>query len=196
MQSGGANISAVVLAGGQGRRIGGGKAHVLLAQKPMWRHVAERIAPQVNALAINAPEPFDDYPIVTDSLPGLGPLSGVLAAMHWAQSQGAARVLTVAVDTPFLPSDLGKRLSAAMAPIVMARTADGVHGTTALWDVSLAHDLEAFLRGGGRKVTAWAMGHQVAHVDFADARPPMFFNVNTPEDLAQAEAWIAEALAH
>ncbi|WP_341863429.1 molybdenum cofactor guanylyltransferase MobA [Gymnodinialimonas sp. 57CJ19] len=195
MQSGGANISAVVLAGGQGRRIGGDKAHVLLAQKPLWRHVADRISPQVKSLAVNAPEPFDGYRVVADSLPGLGPLSGILAAMHWAQSQGATRVLTVAVDTPFLPTDLGKRLSAAKAPIAMARTADGVHGTTALWDVPLAQGLEAFLQGGGRKVTAWAMGHQVAYVDFPDANPPPFFNVNTPEDLAQAEAWIAEAPA-
>lgn len=195
MQSGGANISAVVLAGGQGRRIGGGKAHVLLAQKPLWRHVAERIAPQVKALAVNAPEVFKGYATVADTLPGLGPLSGILAAMHWAQSQGAARVLTAAVDTPFLPADLGRRLNAVNAPVVMARTSDGVHGTTALWDVSLAQDLEVFLRGGGRKVTAWAMGHQVVHVDFPDATPPPFFNVNTPEDLAQAEAWIAQAAA-
>ncbi|QXT41301.1 molybdenum cofactor guanylyltransferase [Gymnodinialimonas ceratoperidinii] len=183
-------MPAVILAGGAGRRIGGGKPDVLLAGKPLWQHVADRIAPQVAALAINGPMLLEGYPQVEDTRPGLGPLSGVLSAMLWAREEGATRVLTVAVDTPFLPPDLVARLQSASAPIVMARTTDGTHGTTALWDVTLADDLEGYLEGGGRKVTAWAETHAIAYADFPETAPPPFFNINTPEDLARAEAWV------
>lgn len=189
MQTLGKDIPAVILAGGAGRRIGGGKPDVLLAGRPLWRHVADRVGPQVAVLAVNGPVPAADHPQVADTRPGLGPLSGILAAMLWARERGAMRVLSVAVDTPFLPPDLVTRLAGASAPVVMARTIDGTHGTTALWDVALADDLDAYLQDGGRKVTAWARGHDIAYVDFPETTPPAFFNVNTPEDLARAEAW-------
>ncbi|WP_461426682.1 molybdenum cofactor guanylyltransferase MobA [Gymnodinialimonas sp.] len=180
------DIPAVILAGGHGRRIGGDKAKVLLAGKPLWRHVLARLEPQVGLVSMNAGESFGALPRVADEVPGLGPLGGVLAAMVWAEGAGAARVLTVAVDTPFLPMDLVARLAAVEGRIVVAATADGLHGTTALWDVGLATELRAALADGTRKVTAWAgaMGVQTAHFEDAGA----FFNVNTPEDLAVAEA--------
>ena len=183
-------IVAVILAGGQGRRIGGEKAQVLLGGKPLWRHVADRVAPQVSGLAVNAATPMEDQEVIADAVADLGPLGGILAAMNWAEAKGASRVLTVAVDTPFLPLDLVTRLRDVSGPVAMAETSDGLHGTTALWDVSLAPDLEAWLEGGGRKVTQWAMSHEVTRVHFADTIPPGFFNVNTPQDLTRAEAWL------
>lgn len=180
------DIPAVILAGGQGRRIGGSKAHVLLGGVPLWRHVLARVEPQVCALAVNAVEAFDGLDCVTDEVPGLGPLGGILAAMIWGESIGAKRVLTVAVDTPFLPVDLVARLGAADGRIVVAQTADGLHGTTALWDVQLADDLRAALDGGTRKVTDWANTIGVRPMLFDDR--DAFFNVNTLEDLALAEA--------
>lgn len=180
------DIPAVILAGGQGRRIGGGKAHALLGGVPLWRHVLGRIEPQVARLAVNAGEAFEDVECVADEVPGLGPLGGILAAMVWAADAGAGRVLTVAVDTPFLPSDLVARLGVAEGRIIAAHTADGLHGTTALWDVTLADSLRAALAGGTRKVTSWADTIGVHSVMFEEA--DAFFNVNTAEDLAHAEA--------
>ncbi len=183
-------IPGVILAGGQGRRIGGSKATVVLGGQPLWRHVVTRIGPQVSALAINATDGFEGYRVLRDEVPGLGPLGGILAALIWARRLGARRVLTVAVDTPFLPLDLVKRLSGPSAPVVMAQTSDGVHATTAIWDAGLADRLEAALTSGTRKVTDWAMSQAAARVPFADTVPPAFFNINTAEDLAQAEAWL------
>lgn len=182
------DMPAVILAGGQGRRIGGDKAQVLLAGRPLWQHVRARIAPQVTRLAVNGRGAFEGVEMITDAVPGLGPLGGILAAMNWAERCGAQRVLTVAVDTPFLPLDLLARLAAEDARVVVAETADGVHGTTALWDVALAGALQQALDGGTRKVTDFAA--EAVPVRFPDTTPPAFFNVNTPEDLARAEAWV------
>jgi hypothetical protein len=108
---------AVILAGGQGRRIGGRKAFVALGGRPLVAHAIDRLGPQVSRLALNAsPDPaFDVFglPVLPDTLPDHGPLAGILAAMDWAESEGQAQVVTVAVDTPFLPSDLVARLVAA-----------------------------------------------------------------------------------
>ncbi len=190
MQSGDTNVPGVILAGGAGRRIGGAKAHVPLAGRPLWSYVAGRISPQVSALAANGTGNFGYLPSVVDLRAGMGPLAGIVAAMEWAASLRASRVLTVAVDTPFLPDDLVKRLLSADGPIVMARTADGLHGTTAIWDVALANMLANALGEGARKVTDWAETIGITPVDFPDQTPPLFFNINTPEDLAQAEAWL------
>lgn len=180
-------IPGVILAGGQGRRIGGRKAEVLLGGLPLWRHVERRVEPQVSVLAVNGLDVVD-FDVVSDGVPGLGPLGGILAAMVWARSRGAARVLTVAVDTPFLPLDLVERMAAVEGAIVVAETQDGLHGTTAIWDVGLAASLEAALAQGVRKVTVFAQ--DAVAVRFAETVPPAFFNVNTAEDLAKAEAWL------
>ena len=181
----------VILAGGAGRRIGGAKPFVSLAGRPLWDHVAKRVAPQVSRLAGNGTDPMDDLPMVPDlpDFAGQGPLSGILAALSWAKGQGADRVVTVAVDTPFLPLDLVDRLRVKTAPIVMAETSDGRHGTTAIWDVALADDLSQQLTSGTRKVMDWAERHGAVSVRFPDSTPPPFFNINTEADLAQAEAW-------
>ncbi len=180
-------IPGMILAGGQGRRIGGAKAEVLLGGRPLWRHVVARVEPQVSVLAVNGID-VGGYEAVPDAVPGLGPLGGILAAMIWARGSGFERVLTVAVDTPFLPLDLVARLGAVDGPIVVAETADGLHGTTAVWDVGLAERLEQALADAVRKVTVFAQ--DAVEVRFEEAVPPAFFNVNTAEDLARAEAWL------
>lgn len=180
------DIPAVILAGGAGRRIGGGKAEVQLGGVALWRHVKARLGARL--VAVNGVGEFDGLEVVADDVPGLGPLGGVLAAMVWAKGLGFERVMTVAVDTPFLPLDLGERLGAVDARIVVAQTADGVHGTTAVWDVALESALRAALAAGVRKVTDFTEG--AVPVRFKDSVPPAFFNVNTPQDLAQAQAWL------
>ncbi|MBF9058903.1 molybdenum cofactor guanylyltransferase [Rhodobacterales bacterium HKCCSP123] len=183
----------VILAGGGGRRIGGDKPFVALAGRPLVAHVVARLAPQCRALAVNAaPDPrlaALGLPVIPDGdAGGLGPLSGILAAMDWAASQGASRVLTAPVDTPFLPGDLAAGLSSLDAPIVLARTADGLQGTCGLWSVSLRDALSAALAAGTRKVTEFTAAQGAESVLFPEGDPPAFLNVNRPGDLARAEA--------
>lgn len=183
---------AMVLAGGAGRRIGGDKAFVTLAGRPLLAHVLDRIGPQAGALAINGQdaglEAFG-LPVLADARPGLGPLGGMFTAMRWAAGLGAAQVLTVAVDTPFLPRDVMARLRGAGARAAVAVTEDGAHATTGLWSVDLAEPLAEALDRGTRKVRDWTGEIGAVPVRFDD--PDAFLNVNTPEDLRRAEARLA-----
>lgn len=192
----------VILAGGRATRMGGGdKGRLMLGGRSLFSHVIGRVAPQVAALALNAngdPARFDDLglPVLADSVAGFpGPLAGVLAGMDWAAGQGATHVVSVAADTPFLPENLVPRLLLAAeggAPVVLAASeAEGRpirHPTFGLWSVGLREDLRAALGRGERKVGQWAADHGAVLAPFPAGRVDPFFNINTGEDLARAEA--------
>lgn len=200
-------IGGVILAGGLSRRMGGGDKSLLpLAGRPILAHVIERLGPQVDRIALNAngdPERFAAFgmPVIADSVEGYaGPLAGVLAGMDWAAGEGIETIVTAAADTPFFPETLVADLAAAAAregtPLAVAMTDDAERGysphpTFGLWSVALREDLRAALEGGLRKVVDWTRPRGCAEALFPGAHEP-FFNVNTPEDLARAEARLAE----
>lgn len=190
MTTAAARPACVILAGGAGRRIGGRKAFVALGGRPLVAHVIDRLSPQAARMAINAsPDPdFDGFGlhVLPDEVPGRGPLGGILAAMDWAARNGEAQVMTVSVDTPFLPEDLVQRLSASGARAAFAATAEGPHATTGLWSVDLQPSLREALDRGARKVRDWTASIGAEAVMFDDAFA--FLNINTAEDLRQAEA--------
>ena len=202
-------IAGLVLAGGLSRRMGGGdKGLKPLAGKPMIAHVIERLAPQVGALAINANANREVYkgfglPVLADVHPGFaGPLAGVLTGMDWAvRRHGVTHIATAATDTPFFPADLVARLAelAEGDRIVLARSPAGRHPVFGLWPVSLRSDLARWLaKSDTLKVLAWTNLHDSVWADFAPdspGAPDPFFNANTPEELAEAEAFLREASA-
>ena len=202
-----ADIAGVVLAGGLARRMGGGdKAAGLIAGQSMFDRVKSRLAPQVSSMVLNANGDVGRFadlrlPVVPDSITDYpGPLAGVLAGMDWAAANGASHILSVAADTPFFPTDLGARLVAAVSegtPIALAATPDpkrgmSRHPTFGLWPVALADDLRAALNDGIRKVVLWTDRHGAATVPFPVDPFDPFFNVNTPDDMAVAEALAGE----
>lgn len=187
----------LILAGGRGTRMGGvAKADVVLGQQRLLDHAAQRLEPQVRRLAVNANVPLaTGWPVVADADAGyLGPLAGVLAGLRWADEQGATHMISVAVDTPFFPCDLVPQLLLAGEGhphgLAIAATTDGQHGTFGLWPAALRGDLAAFVEQGGRRVRDWTTRHKAALAHFADTTPPAFFNINTPADLEQAQAWL------
>ncbi|WP_226782009.1 molybdenum cofactor guanylyltransferase MobA [Oceaniglobus trochenteri] len=184
----------VILAGGLARRMGGGDKGLLpLGRGTILSHVIDRLEPQVAGLALNANgDPARlaglGLPVVPDSIDGFaGPLAGVLAGLDWAAAQGGEYIVTAAADTPFFPCDLVPRLLAEGPGIVLAATPDGAHPTFGLWPVALRDDLRAALQDGLRKVVQWTDRHGARQALFDEGGTP-FFNVNTPEDLARAEA--------
>jgi molybdopterin-guanine dinucleotide biosynthesis protein A len=203
-------ILGVILAGGRATRRGGGDKGLLpLAGRPILAHVIERLAPQVDALALNAngdPARLAGFglAVLPDGVEGhAGPLAGVLAGMDWAAERGATAIVTAAGDTPFFPRDLVTALRAAAVAadtrLAMALTPGGGgqpdrHPTFGLWPVALREDLRAALAAGTRKVVAWTEPHGCARAIFHN-RGEAFFNVNTPEDLAAAEAMAKAGLA-
>lgn len=192
-------IPAVILAGGQATRMGGGDKGLLPLQGGvLLDQVIARLTPQCGPLALNAngdPARFRRFrlPVLPDGIPGQpGPLAGVLAAMDWAADLGADRVATVAADTPFFPRDLIVRLG-ALPGLVLAASAGPDHGqqlhpTFGLWPVALRSPLRDSLDRSERKVRLWAEQHGATAVVFQHGGADPFFNVNTPMDLRQAQA--------
>jgi molybdenum cofactor guanylyltransferase len=187
----------VILAGGLATRMGGGdKGLLALGSGTILDHVIDRFSPQVADLALNAngdPARFADLhlPVIPDTLAGFaGPLAGVLAGLDWAADRGASHIVTAAADTPFLPCDLVPQLQLAGgdAGLALAASPGGRQPTFGLWPVALREDLRAALEGGLRKVVLWTEQHGAGTAFFPD--DAAFFNVNTPDDLARAQAML------
>jgi molybdopterin-guanine dinucleotide biosynthesis protein A len=195
------NPACVILAGGLARRMGGGDKPLRpIGGRTILDHVVARIGPQCSKLALNAngdPARFAQWPlpVIADSVEGfVGPLAGVLAGMDWAASQGEW-LLSVAADCPFLPLDLVSRLAAAQlqhdADIVVASSGAQAHPVIALWRAALREDLRrALVEEQVRKIDRWTARYKVAHVEWPIEPIDPFFNANTPEDLAIAEAFL------
>jgi molybdopterin-guanine dinucleotide biosynthesis protein A len=199
------DIAGIILAGGLSRRMGGGdKPLGALAGRALLEHVIARLKPQVGALALNAngdPARFAGFglPVLPDTVEGFaGPLAGILAGLEWAAANTAAHhIVTVAGDTPFFPRDLVERLTEANAGrpniIAVACSSGRSHPTFALWPVELIATLRtALVERGERKVTAFIEQQDHIEVDFpfpqvAGITYDPFFNINTPDDLAEAE---------
>ena len=188
------NITGVILAGGQGRRMGGvDKGLRELRGKPMVAWVLERLTPQVDEILINANQNPDVYArfghrVIADEIGGYaGPLAGLQCALSAACHP---LVVTVPCDSPFLPGDLVVRLEAALqaqsAQLAVAKTGAQPHPVFCLCRRDLLPHLTQFLAGGGRKIDAWYATLQVTEVAFDD-QPDAFSNINTPEELAAFE---------
>jgi molybdenum cofactor guanylyltransferase len=191
----------VVLVGGLARRMGGGdKARLRIGGRTILERVLEGLKPQCAALIINAngdPARFCDtgLAIVADNIPDFaGPLAGILAALDWAaaHSPEIADVVSVPGDCPFLPHDLVARLlsarAAARTPLACARSGERRHPVIALWPVDVRHDLrKALVEEGLRKIEAFTARQGVALADWPALPFDPFFNVNTPDDAAEAE---------
>lgn len=190
----------VILAGGQGRRMGGAdKALLRLGGRTLLDRAEERLGPQVADMALSVagdPARFDTaMPMLSDPVEGFaGPLAGVLAALDWAAGQRADHVVSVAVDTPFFPEDLVPRLllaSEGRDPRLALAETTRLHPAFGLWPVSLRGALRQALDRGEHKVGRWAEDHDAARARFPVGAFDPFLNINTPEDLAQAEEILA-----
>jgi molybdenum cofactor guanylyltransferase len=185
-------VTGVVLAGGQGRRMGSvDKGLVLLHGRPMVQHALERFAPQVDDLMINANQNAEKYaafgfPVIPDAIGGfVGPLAGLHVGLTHATQP---LVATVPCDSPFLPADLVGRLLTALktadAELAVARTFDQPHPVFALVRRSVQPHLTRFLENGGRKIDAWYATLKVIEVAFDD-EANAFRNINTVDELRQ-----------
>jgi molybdopterin-guanine dinucleotide biosynthesis protein A len=188
-----AGITGVVLAGGQGRRMGGvDKGLVELDGKPMIAHVLDRLVPQVAEVLINANQNTSQYAafghaVVADAVGGFaGPLAGLHAGMQQAKR---SLVATVPCDSPFLPHDLIARLANGLrsrdAQLAVARTFDQPHPVFCLVRRDVLPHLAHFLESGGRKIDAWYKTLVVAEIGFDD-NADAFRNINTRDELRDA----------
>ena len=197
-----AGVLGLVLAGGLARRMGGGdKPLKTIGGVTILDRVLSRLRAQCAPVIINAngdPARFaaTGLPVVADDVPDFaGPLTGILAGLDWAVAHvpNVAFVASAPGDCPFLPRDLVARLHQARQqanlPLACARSGEWRHPVVALWPVALRNDLRAAVTAEGlRKIEVWTARHGVALARWPDEPVDPFFNVNTPEDAAKANA--------
>jgi len=180
-------VTGLILAGGEGRRVGGADKGLLdYRGKPLVAHVIDRFAPQVDTLLISANRNLEDYldfgyPVVTDaSEERLGPLAGIAAGLRACETPWLA---VCPCDCPHLPPDLVARLMAGIgqARLAIGRSSEGTQPTFMLCRRELLPALAAWLAAGERKVMAWCRNQGAVEVDFPDAAA--FANFNTPDAL-------------
>lgn len=191
-------ITGLVLAGGEGRRMGGlDKGLQAFGNEPLVAHALRRLRPQVGMLLISANRHLDAYRqfgagVISDALPGFhGPLAGIHAGLRHCASPW---LLTVPCDSPFFPDDLAQRLATALvendAALAFAVTGDGEgrreHPVFSLIRTDLRDDLERYLHRGYRKVRDWQARVNAVAVPFDDQQA--FRNLNTLAELTDARS--------
>ena len=192
-------ISAVVLAGGKSRRMGGeDKGLVEVAGRPMVAHTIDALRPQTAEVVVNANRNAGAYRAITGCrviADTVGDFAGPLAGMASALESSTTRLLlTAPCDSPLVTGELGPRLHAAMirddAEIAVAHDGERMQPVFALLTRGLLPDLLAFLAAGERKIDTWYATRHAVTADFSDILDT-FLNVNTPQERDRLEERLA-----
>lgn len=187
-------VTTVILAGGQGRRMGGDKGLTQLRGRPLVEWVIDALRPQGTEIVISANGNLSayavfGYPVVQDTVPGhAGPLAGVLAAMQYTSDQaGSEWVVSVPCDTPYLPGDLVARLrkAAGEGQAAVAVANGRRQPTVAIYRRQVLPALVRYLASGERRVGDWLRTVDAREAVFEDEQA--FFNINSPEELEAAD---------
>ena len=193
------DITAVVLAGGRARRMGGeDKGLVVVAGRPMVAHTIDALRPQGAEVLVNANRNAGAYRaatgcrVIADTVGGFaGPLAGMASAL---EASATRLLLTAPCDSPLVTEALGPRLHAAMdrheAEIAVAHDGERMQPVFALLTRELLPDLLAFLRAGERKIDAWYATRHTVTADFSDILDT-FLNVNTPQERDRLDGRLA-----
>ena len=188
------DITAVILAGGSGERMGGvDKGLIHLDGKTLVQHLVERLQPQVEKIVINANRNIEiyrelGYPVIEDTITGFaGPLAGIDSVMRTIDTP---YILTVPCDTPKIPKDLVRRLvdaaNDAGKKIAVVHDHERLQPAHALLPVSLKHELDSWIVSGRRSIQEWLTLYDFAVADFSD-KSGAFINLNTPSDLLDVD---------
>ncbi len=192
-------ICAVIVAGGQSSRMGREKAMETIRGRRMIDRMAATLGSQVDSIVVNATGDTQRFlslglPIIADLRSDIGtPLAGVHAALDHAHANGFDAVLTAPSDAPFLPGDLVQRLADAGRSAAIAASGGQPHYLTGLWSRALLPEMElALAQPRTPRLQDWCRMCEAATVEWPTAPFDPFFNVNTPDELAEAERIAAE----
>lgn len=187
-------LPIVILAGGEGSRIGGEKPLRLLGGESLIERVVRRAQGWSSkvAVAMRAPGQIGPSAVeaILDDRTIEGPLGGLAAALRWTCELDFDAVLTLPCDAPFLPDDLVERLADEIggARVAVAASGRSLHPVCALWKVGALTLLPFYLGTGRGSLRGFAELVGQVTVDWPSASPDPFFNINDAEDLARAEA--------
>jgi molybdopterin-guanine dinucleotide biosynthesis protein A len=190
---------AVIVAGGRSSRMGREKAFEMIGGRTILDRIIARLGDQIPTVAINADGDAQRFkqtglPVFSDLRPEAGtPLAGLHAALSFADDQGFDAVLTVPSDAPFLPLDLFSRLADLERRAAIAASGGQAHYLTGLWSSDLLHDVDrALAQPRMPRLQDWANQCGAAVAEWPVSPYDPFFNVNTQQELAEAERIAAE----
>lgn len=185
-------VSAVVLAGGQSRRMQQDKGLMLFKQKPLVSYAIQAALTVTDEVKISANRHLDQYlqwdlPVIQDADAEFnGPLAGILAAMSATQRP---MLLVLPCDSPLLTGQVAERLINGLTDqidIAVAFDGERYHPVFLALKTKLRPSLQAYLDSGERRLQNWLFSQIYIAVDFSD-QPELFTNLNTPEQLQALE---------
>lgn len=192
-----------ILAGGRSRRFGAPKALARVGGVRVVDRVLEAARGGLSRVVLIANDPAlaaaVGAPSRPDTLPGLGPLGGIHAALRWAEEEGRPGALCLPCDAPFLPSGLLARLleraeeDGTDAVVPESTGPRGVEPLCAFYAVACRPEIEALAAEGGQSARALLERVRTARLPLEEVRrwgdpAVLFLNLNTPEDHRRAEA--------
>lgn len=192
-------ITIVILAGGEGSRMGGGKPLRRFAGETLIERALRTAAGWSDDVRVAVRDPVQvgslHVPLLLDDPELWGPLAGLASALAAAREAGRSHVLTIPCDMPLVPADLLERFVGAIGGREAALAASGgqLHPVCGLWSVRVLERLPAYRAAGRRSLKGLAETVGAAVVEWPDEA---FANVNTPEELAEAERRLASEVEH
>ncbi len=185
-------LDALILAGGESRRMGGGEKGLLpLAGRPMICHLIERLGGRVDHIWIGCRPDQQGYQELADGLledqgESAGPLSGIARAL---ETLDCTHLLIVPCDTPRVTGATFDRMIALArsnpGKIVVVQDGEYLQTLHLVVPMSSAASLARYRESGRRAVRGWleAFGYIECRCD----DPEEFLNINTPQVLAEVE---------
>ena len=191
-------LSVVIQAGGQSTRMGENKALKQFLGRPLIERVMERVNPIADELFVTTNQPnefaFLHVPLVADRKPGRGALGGLYTAIVTA---GQPYVAVVACDMPFASSSLLEAAAGILeresSDVVIAKTDEGFEPLHAVYRrATCLPAIESAMEADQWKVISWFPNVRVrtlSHEEVKKHDPEglAFWNLNTPEEFAEAE---------
>jgi len=185
------DITAIILAGGKGTRMGNRNKGLLeFNGKTFIARLLDALAFQSKTQIISANDQLNEYrqyrkTVIQDiSNHYSGPLAGIVSCQSAIDT---ALVLTVPCDSPIIPSDLSTRLLKSYnknpaSPLCVAHDGERLQNLFMLFNASLLADMQQYFENNQHSVYGWIIRHQYVCVDFSD-KTANFININDEASL-------------
>ena len=188
---------AIVMAGGESRRMGCDKATLVLGERTLLQRVIASVQPLFARVLVSVRQlrPDIDWPQIVDDYPDAGPLAGLCAGLVQAEASTTAWIFAVATDMPFVQPALIEQLARYRAGV--QAVVPVVHGhpqaLAGFYSVDCLATIRMILSGAGKRSLRAALERlNVCYVDesallAADPGLDSFFDLDTPDDLMAAK---------
>lgn len=184
-------VAVLILAGGEGRRIGGAKPLKTFRGERLIDRVVGRARRWSDRVAVAVRDRAQLGTVAAELVLDAdvpGPLGGLISGLKFARDSGCEFVLAIPADMPFLPADLLERLQAEIGDgsCALAASRGHVHPVCGLWRAKDVEQAEAYAASGRRSLKGIAELLGSSTVEWQAEPFDPFFNVNTSQDLAEA----------